>query len=617
MGKTNSNDLDEQDRKIQEQEERIKPRRKRKAFNYKRFALIVAIVIFMGTQILSAWQDTNPTSTNIGLQDVYRMQEQELIDKVEVTKTSNTFLVYDINGFIYSCVNPRNDTFIYDLMDAGVPVTVRQSSLYDAIMEMVVTMPMFIIMLMFIYYLTSTMIGGSTKMFTLLKKDSNKVSFNDVAGISEIKDEVMNIVSVIRNYKKLAANGARPVKGLLFYGPPGVGKTLIAKAIANEVNMPFISASASDFNEMFVGVGAARVRSLWDLALQNAPCILFIDEIDALGKRRGGSGGADGEKNQTLNALLQRMDGLNPGNGVFVIAATNRKDDLDPALIRPGRFDRHLFIGKPRLKKDKEEVIDLYLKTKRLYDEVTLEKVSHLISDMSGAEIEDALNNAVYNSIKRGDDGKIKLSDIDLGVMQLYTDGVPVPIASEHDRKITAIHEAGHTLVNLLLDRQVIKVSVVPFSSGIGGLTVTTNEETENDKLRLESDYINDIKVLLAGKIAEDILLGEHTQGAHNDLERATELIYHMTTSYGFNNNLFNTNVLLKVGAMQGVTTDTINTCNDRLLQIEEETVKLMVAHADMLKKLSKMLMEEDTILYPTLDSLKESSEEVGKDENN
>lgn len=603
MGKA----VDQTDDILKKQEEKIKPRRKRKALNFKKIALIVCIIIFIGTQVISAWNETNPTSTNIGLQDIERMQSLDLIEKVEVTKTSNTFLVYDINGFIYSCVNPRNDSFIYDLMQDGIPVVVRQTSLYDALMGMLVTLPMFIVMLMFIYYLTSTMIGGSTKMFTLLKKDSNKVSFDDVAGISEIKDEVSNIVSVIRNYRKLAENGARPVKGLLFYGPPGVGKTLIAKAIANEVSMPFISASASDFNEMFVGVGAARVRNLWDLALQNAPCILFIDEIDALGKRRGGSGGAEGEKNQTLNALLQRMDGLNPGNGVFVIAATNRKDDLDPALIRPGRFDRHLYIGKPRLKEDKEEVIDLYLKTKRLYEDVSLEKVSHLISDMSGAEIEDALNNAVYNSIKRGDDGRINLSDIDLGVMQLYTDGVPVQIASEHDRKITSVHEAGHTIVNLLLNRQVIKVSVVPFSSGIGGMTVTTNHETENDKLRLRSDFENDIKVLLAGKVAEEIMLGEHTQGAQNDLERAAELIYHMVTSYGFGDSLFNTNVLMKVGAMQGVSQDTINLCNNRLLEIEKETIELLAANKDVLVELANQLMKEETILYPTIEKLKEA----------
>lgn len=595
---------DIENKDIKEQEEKIKPRRKRKAFNYKKFGLTFAIVVFIVTQLITAWKDTNPTSTNIGLTDVYRMQEQELIEKVEVTKTNNTFLVYDINGFVYSCVNPNNDTFIYDLMKEGIPVTVRQSSLYDAIMEMIVVLPTFIIMMMFIYYLASTIVGGSTKMFTLLKRGSNKVSFDDVAGISEIKDEVMNIVSIIRNYKKLAENGARPVKGLLFYGPPGVGKTLIAKAIANEVNMPFISASGSDFNEMFVGVGAARVRSLWDLALQNAPCILFIDEIDALGKRRGGSGGAEGEKNQTLNALLQRMDGLNPGNGVFVIAATNRKEDLDEALIRPGRFDRHLYIGKPRLKQDKEEVIDLYLKTKRLHEDVTLEKVSHLIQDMSGAEIEDALNNAVYNSIKRGDDGMINLNDIDLGVMQLYTDGVPVPISSEHDRRITAIHEAGHTVMNLLLDRKVIKVSVIPYSSGIGGLTQTTREETENDKLRSEIDFINDIKVLLAGKVAEDLILGQHTQGASNDLERATSIIYSMTTSFGFNNNLFNINVLLREGAMPGVNSEMIDKCNKELLEIEKGAIELLEENIYYIRELADRLMKEDTVLYPTLKDL-------------
>lgn len=604
MENENKNIIEEEKKSqeiIKKQEEKIRPHRKRKAINFKKVSIIVCITIFLATQFLSAWMDTNPTSTTISLQDVYRMQDSNMIEKVEVTKTNNTFLIYDKNGTVYSCVNPRNDTFIYDLMEKGIPVVVIQASLYNAILDMIVTIPMFVIMMLFIYYLMSTIVGGSTKMFTLLKNDTNKVTFNDIAGISETKSEITNIISTITNYKQLAENGARPIKGILLYGPPGVGKTLIAKAIATEVSMPFISASASDFNEMFVGVGAARVRSLWDLALQNAPCILFIDEIDVMGKRRGGSGGSEGEKNQTLNALLQRLDGLNPGNGVFVIAATNRKEDLDPALIRPGRFDRHLYIGKPRLKKDKEEVIDLYLKNKRLYDDVTLEKVSHLINNMSGAEIEDALNNAVYNSFKRGDDGRINLSDIDLGIMSLYTDGVPVKISSEHDRKITAIHEAGHAVMNLLLDRKVIKVSVVPYSSGIGGMTVTTDDEVENDKLRLRSDYVNDIKVLLAGMIAEELILGEHTQGAQNDLEKATSLARHMVVHFAFGNKLTNIDVLVREGELTIPSDNIIKECEDLLLKIRDETTELLANNIEKINNLSDKLMETDTVLYPTL----------------
>ena len=200
--------------------------------------------------------------------------------------------------------------------------------------------------------------------------------------------------------------------------------------------------------------------------------------------------------------------------------------------------------------------------------------------------------------------GKINLNDIDLGVMQLYTDGVPVPISSEHDRKITAIHEAGHAVMNLLLDRTVIKVSVVPYSSGIGGLTQTTREETENDKLRLEQDYINDIKVLLAGKVAEDLILGQHTHGASNDLEKATSTIYTMTTSFGFNNNLFNINVLLREGAMSGVNTEMIDKCNKELLEIEKGTIELLEDNLYYVRELADRLMKEDTVLYPTLKSL-------------
>lgn len=584
---------------------KIKAKKKRKPVNFKKIGLIVAVVMMLGMLLMNAWTSTVPTDANITLQGVYEMNEKGLIKEVIITKTADTFKITDTAGVTYSCVNPKYDEFIYDLIQAGIPIKVQQSSLYDALMSMALTIPTTVLLLMIIYYLSSTIVGGSTKMFTLLDKKQNNVKFDDIAGISEIKEEVAEITSMLSNYKKLAANGARPCKGLLLYGPPGVGKTLIAKAIANETHLPFISASGSDFVEMFVGVGAARVRSLWDLALQNAPCILFLDEIDSLGKRRSGNA-SDSEKNQTLNALLQRMDGLNPGSGVFVIAATNRKEDMDEALLRPGRFDRHIYIGKPRLKKDKEELVELYLKTKRKTEDVTVEKVASLMSNMSGAQIEDALNNAVYSSFKNGRDGIIDLSDIDNGIMSIYTDGVQVPVSSLHDRKVTAVHEAGHTIMNLLIGRTVAKVSVVPYSSGIGGMTVTTDDNDEDKRLRFESDFINDIKTLLAGKAAEEIMFNESTQGASNDLERATDLAFNLISTFGYYDNLVSFTAINKYEAIPSISKHNYDKTN-QVLKDTFELVKNELSKKEnlvLLRKLSSQLMKEKTIIYPTIEMI-------------
>lgn len=592
-------------KKQKEQLEKIKPKRKRKTLNYKKIGIWTAIAVCIFMAVFNAFMDSNPTSTNCTIQQVYEMQDSGLIDKVVITKNGNTFNIYDTLGNVYTCINPNNDTFIKDLADAGINIDIKKTSTYDAVVSALLILPTTLVMLMFIYYLSTTIVGGNTKMFTLLKKENNKVKFDDIAGISEIKAEIIQTMAMIRNYKELAATGARPCKGILLYGPPGVGKTLIAKAIANEVNLPFISASGSDFTEMFVGVGAARVRSLWDLALQNSPCILFIDEIDTLGKRRQGNGG-DSEKNQTLNALLQRMDGLNENSGVIVIAATNDKDALDSALIRPGRFDRHIYIGPPRLKKDKEEIIKLYLDTKDKEDEVTVEAVSSLISNMTGAQIEAALNNAVYNSFANNRNGKINLSDVDMGIMALYTDGVPVEIASEHDRKITAVHEAGHCIMSLILNRKVSKVSVIPYSSGIGGMTVNTLDDTEDNKLKLKSEYMNDIKVLLAGKVAEDLIFGEHTQGASNDIERATELICSTFTSFAFDKNIVNYTVFIKNGLIGNMPNSIIENCDRALHEIEEEIRKELANNIDYIKALAKKLMTDKSVMFPTLEKIKE-----------
>ncbi|MBQ2803486.1 MAG: AAA family ATPase, partial [Lachnospiraceae bacterium] len=309
--------------------------------------------------------------------------------------------------------------------------------------------------------------------------------------------------------------------------------------------------------------------------------------------------------NQTLNALLQRMDGLNEANGIMVIGATNRKEDLDPALLRPGRFDRHYYVGAPDNKKDRDEIVEIYLKNKKLDEAVTIEKASKLMVGLTGAEIEQTMNEAVYISLQDNRKGVIKLSDIDEAVMKLHTGGVVKEHTAKRDMQITAIHEAGHTIVSLLEDIEIAKVSIVAYSSGVGGVTVRDMDRTGDIKLKLKSEYEKEIRILLAGKVAEEIKYGEHTQGCVNDIEKATELIYRMVTSYGFDNEaLFNINKLEDNGIQNALKNDIIEKCNKELKLYNEQTEKMLREHIEKLDKLVDRLYEEKTIVSPSLDML-------------
>lgn len=583
-----------------------KQQKSRKPINGKKILIVVTMIAYMIVQVAIALLDAKPTEGSLTLNQVYEMIEKEEVNSIHITKNSNLMYIEKTDGKLLEAVNPQNDTFIVDLMKQGVEVKVQKTSLMESIFQIITTLPMTVIMLMVILYLVNTVIGGNVKMFTLLKNKDNHVTFDDIKGMGKTKIEVKFLVEQLKNWKSLGEIGARPCKGALLYGPPGTGKTMLAKAIAKEAGVAFISASGSDFNEVLVGVGAGRVRSLWELASYNSPCIIFIDEIDCLGKRRKGGDGASNDHNQTLNALLQKMDGLNKTNGIMVIGATNRKEDLDPALLRPGRFDRHYYIGAPDNKKDRDELVEVYLSNKKLSEEVSLESASKLMTGLSGAEVEEVLNEAVYISLRDNRNGVIKLRDIDEAVMKLHTGGVEKEHSSERDLKITAIHEASHTIISLLLGVEVAKVSIIPYSSGTGGVTVKDTDKTGDIKLKLMSEYIDDIKILLAGKVGEDIKLGEHTQGCINDIENATKTVYEMVTAFGYKEDkLLNDNILIEYGLSRGIEEDITNECNKLLKKYNEEVKDLLSEHIEELDKLTDKLLIERTIVNPTLDSIK------------
>ncbi len=387
--------------------------------------------------------------------------------------------------------------------------------------------------------------GGNSRMMNFGKsravmttQDQNKVNFGQVAGLQEEKEELEEIVDFLRNPKKYLHVGARIPKGVLLEGPPGTGKTLLAKAVAGEAGVPFFSISGSDFVEMFVGVGASRVRDLFEEATRNAPCIIFIDEIDAVARRRGtGLGGGHDEREQTLNQLLVEMDGFGVNEGIIVMAATNRVDILDPAILRPGRFDRKVLVGRPDVR-GRKEILGIHCKDKPIGEDVNLEQIAQTTAGFTGADLENLMNEAAI-SAARADrnyivDEDVKKSFIKVGIGTEKKSR----IISDKEKKITAYHEAGHAILFHILPDvgPVYTVSIIPTGSGAAGYTMPLPEKDEmfNTRGRMEQDII----VSLGGRIAEEMIFDDITTGASQDIKVATRRARDMVTRYGFSDSI-------------------------------------------------------------------------------
>ena len=385
----------------------------------------------------------------------------------------------------------------------------------------------------------SKMMDFGKSRATRIDPDSpNAKKFIDVAGLKEEKEELEEIVDFLDKPAKYTDVGARIPKGILMVGPPGTGKTLLAKAVAGEAGVPFFSLSGSDFVEMFVGVGASRVRDLFAEAKKNAPCIIFIDEIDAVARKRGsGLGGGHDEREQTLNQMLVEMDGFGVNEGIIVMAATNRVDILDPAILRPGRFDRQVTVGRPDVR-GREEILRVHARGKTLGDDVDLSKIAHTTIGFTGADLENLLNEAAIACAK---DGRsfISQEDVDKSFIKLGIGKEKKSrIVSEHDRKITAYHEAGHAILfHVLPDVGPVHiVSIIPTGSGAGGYTVPISEK--DDMYLTKGKMLQDITVSLGGRIAESLVLDDITTGASQDIKQATEQAKAMVTKYGFTKNV-------------------------------------------------------------------------------
>jgi len=403
--------------------------------------------------------------------------------------------------------------------------------------------PFIIIFILFFFLLNQAQGGGSRVMnfgkskARLYSEDKKKVRFKDVAGADEEKAELVEVVEFLKDPRKFSELGARIPKGVLLVGPPGTGKTLLARAVAGEAGVPFFSISGSDFVEMFVGVGASRVRDLFENAKKNAPCIIFIDEIDAVGRQRGaGLGGGHDEREQTLNQLLVEMDGFGANEGIIIIAATNRPDILDPALLRPGRFDRQITVDRPDVK-GREAVLRVHARNKPLDDSVDLKTIAMRTPGFSGADLENLLNEAALVAARQNK-SKIDMSDVDEATDRVIAGpSKKSRVISEKERKIVAFHESGHTIIGVVLDEAdlVHKVTIVPRGQA-GGYAVMLPKEDRY--LMTKPELLDKITGLLGGRVAEEIVFGEVSTGAHNDFQRATGIARRMVTEYGMSDKL-------------------------------------------------------------------------------
>lgn len=479
-------------------------------------------------------------------------QFEKIVDEVDFKKSSMTIssTVIQLEGTYeqnsktvgYKVIVPRTEKNIEklekDLQRNGGKLTVEdpnQGSVWISILSQIIP---FLIIAVFFYFMFSKMGGGgNNKAFEFAKSkarvESNvKVRFKDVAGCEEEKEEVKEIIDYLRSPKKFTDMGAHIPKGILMVGPPGTGKTLLAKAVAGEANVPFFSISGSDFVEMFVGTGASRVRDMFKTAQKSAPCIIFIDEIDAVGRQRGaGMGGGNDEREQTLNQLLVEMDGMTDNAGIVVIAATNRPDVLDPALLRSGRFDRRVTVSLPDIK-GREAILQVHARNKKLASDVSLANLAKRTPGFSGADLANVLNEGAILAVRKNE-SKVTMTDLDEAIDRVMMGPAKKSKKyTEKDKILVAYHEAGHAIIGLKLEDadMVQKVTIIPRGDAGGYNLMTPREEKYFHR---KSEFIAQITGLLGGRTAEEIQFGEISAGAVNDIEKLTEIAKNMVRVYG------------------------------------------------------------------------------------
>ncbi|MFR9126470.1 MAG: ATP-dependent zinc metalloprotease FtsH [Acidaminococcus intestini] len=501
------------------------------------------LVFILGLWIYDYYNASNAPKNDMSYSNFMKEVQQD--DVQSVTIVDNSVIKGRLkNGSEFTTVAPRDDKMVDTLRSRDVEIKAElppQPSFWSSILTSV--LPMIVIVVLWFFMMNNAQGGGSRVMSfgkskaKLYGDGKSRVLFRDVAGADEAKQELREVVEFLKAPQKYNQLGAKIPKGVLLYGPPGTGKTLLAKAVAGEAGVPFFSISGSDFVEMFVGVGASRVRDLFDQAKKNAPCIVFIDEIDAVGRQRGaGLGGGHDEREQTLNQLLVEMDGFGANEGIIMIAATNRPDILDPALLRPGRFDRQIVVDRPDIR-GRLAILKVHAKGKPIDSNVDMEVLARRTPGFTGADLANLVNEGALLAA-RHNQMTITMSDLEEAAERVMMGPERRSrVISDNEKRLTAYHEGGHTLVGMLLDHTdpVHKVTIIPRGRA-GGYTLSLPKEDRYYATR--SELLDELKVLLGGRVAEALVLHEISSGASNDLQRATELARQMTCEYGMSERL-------------------------------------------------------------------------------
>lgn len=510
------------------------------------FYILIIIIIYMFVLII---QNAEPAKDKLSYTQLVTEIENGRVKEVTVSENNGMSIVTGkiSNTRRFEAIVPSSefnklvqDYIERDRLDVKYEIKTAAAAWFSILPSIV----LIVIFIVFFFVLTQQSQGGGSRVMSFGKsraklhtEDKKKITFADVAGADEEKEELGEIVDFLKQPRRFIELGARIPKGVLLVGPPGTGKTYLARAVAGEAGVPFFTISGSDFVEMFVGVGASRVRDLFEQAKKNSPCIIFIDEIDAVGRHRGaGLGGGHDEREQTLNQLLVEMDGFSVNEGIIIIAATNRPDILDPALLRPGRFDRQITVGIPDVKA-REEILKIHARNKPISLDVNLETLAKGTTGFTPADLENVMNEAALLAARKGKK-KIEVIDLDEATIRVIAGPEKKSkVVSEHDKKLTAYHEAGHAVVQKLLPNAdpVHQISIIPRGRA-GGYTISLPQQ---DKFYMsKSELEEQIVSLLGGRVAEKLVLDDVSTGAKNDIERATGIARKMVTEYGMSESL-------------------------------------------------------------------------------
>jgi cell division protease FtsH len=587
---------------------------------YKNLALWLVISLMM-ILLFNLFNQPRSTQDKVIFSDFLMALEKGEVREVTI-QGHNIYGRYN-NLKEFRTFAPSYPDLIKALKDKNVKISAKPEDDSPWYMTLLISwFPMLLLIAFWIFFMRQMQAGGTKAMsfgkakVKLLSDKQQKVTFQDVAGIEESKEELQEIIEFLRDPKKFTRLGGRIPKGVLLVGPPGTGKTLLARAIAGEANVPFFSISGSDFVEMFVGVGASRVRDLFIQGKKHAPCIIFIDEIDAVGRHRGaGLGGGHDEREQTLNQLLVEMDGFESNEGVIIVAATNRPDVLDPALLRPGRFDRQVVVPRPDVK-GREAILKVHTRKTPLSEDVNLPVLARGTPGFTGADLENLANEAALLAARRNK-AKVEMDDFEASKDKVLM-GVErrTMIISEEEKRLTAFHEAGHTLVAKFLPvtDPIHKVSIIPRGRALG----VTQQLPAEDKHTLSKEYIlNKIAIFLGGRAAEELVLHTQTTGAGNDLEMATEWARKMVCDFGMSEKLgpltfgkreehifLGREIAQPKDYSENTAVDIDNEIKRIVMENHERAKSIILQHMDRLHNLATVLLEKEALAGEEIDQV-------------